>query len=322
MRDGFGRQIDYLRISLTDKCNLRCSYCMPKDGVNMIPHERILSLEETARIASVMRDLGIRKIRLTGGEPLVRKNLSVLLRELDKIGFPDGVHITTNGTLLKDHLDELVEAHIAGINISLDTLRPETFRKLTGEDMLKGVLEAAYEAYDKGIRIKINCVPIRGINDDELINIAYLAKDRRIDVRFIELMPIGCGRDFELIPSGEIKKILESTLGTLTACNDEGRSQPAKMYDISGFSGRIGFISPMSQPFCSSCNRIRLTAEGFLKLCLEKPDGIDLRTPLRENADDAKLADLIVSAVRRKAASHDFRASGASEHKKMVQIGG
>ena len=168
MRDGFGRQIDYLRISLTDKCNLRCSYCMPKDGVNMIPHERILSLEETAHIASVMRDLGIRKIRLTGGEPLVRKNLPVLLRELDKIGFPDGVHITTNGTLLKDHLDDLAAAHIAGINISLDTLRPETFCKLTGEDMLQSVLDAVNEAYDRGIRIKINCVPIRGINDDEL----------------------------------------------------------------------------------------------------------------------------------------------------------
>ena len=321
MRDGFGRQIDYLRISLTDKCNLRCSYCMPKEGVNMISHERILSLEETARIATVMRNLGIRKVRLTGGEPLVRKNLPVLLHELDKIGFPNGVHITTNGTLLKAHLDELAVAHIAGINISLDTLQPETFCKLTGEDMQKSVLEAAYEAYDRGIRIKINCVPIRGINDHELIDIAKLAKDRRIDVRFIELMPIGCGRDYERIPSGEIKRTLEGAFGALTAC-DDGRSQPARMYEVSGFIGRIGFISPMSQPFCTACNRIRLTSEGFLKLCLEKPDGVDLRTPLRGNADDSKLADLIISAVRRKAASHDFRVSEASEHKKMVEIGG
>ena len=322
MRDGFGRQIDYLRISLTDKCNLRCSYCMPEEGVNMIPHERILSLEETARIASVMRDIGIRKIRLTGGEPLVRKNLPVLLHALDDIGFPGGIHITTNGTLLKDHLDELAGAHIAGINISLDTLQPETFRKLTGEDMLGRVLEAAYEAYDRGIRIKFNCVPIHGINDDELVDIAKLAKDRRIDVRFIELMPMGCGKEYERIPSGGIRKILEKDLGTLTACDDEGNRQPARMYEASGFCGRIGFISPMTQPFCTSCNRIRLTAEGFLKLCLEKPDGIDLRTPLRENADNEKLADLIISAVRRKAASHDFCASGASDHKKMVQIGG
>ena len=322
MRDGFGRQIDYLRISLTDRCNLRCSYCMPKEGVSIIPHESILSLEETARIASVMRNIGIRKIRLTGGEPLVRKNLAYLLHALDEIGFPDGVYITTNGTLLKDHLDELVAAHIAGINISLDTLRPETFCKLTGEDMLGRVLDAVYEAYDRGIRVRINCVPLRGINDDELIDIANLAKDRMIDVRFIELMPIGCGREYERIPSGEIRKTLERTFGTLKACDGEVKTQSAGMYEVSGFSGRIGFISPISKPFCTSCNRIRLTSEGFLKLCLEKPDGIDLKTPIRENADDAKLADLIISAVRRKAASHDFCESGASEHKKMVQIGG
>ena len=258
MRDGFGRQIDYLRISLTDKCNLRCTYCMPKEGVNMIPHEKILSLEETARIATVMRTLGIRKIRLTGGEPLVRKNLPHLLHALDEICFPDGVHITTNGTLLKEHLDELAAAHIAGINISLDTLRPETFCKLTGEDMQKRVLEAAFAAYDRGIRVKINCVPIRGINDDELIDIANLAKDRAIDVRFIELMPIGCGRDHERIPSGEVRKILESAIGTLTACDDEGDPRPARMYEVPGFSGRIGFISPMSEPFCTRATLLHL----------------------------------------------------------------
>ena len=322
MRDGYGRQIDYLRISLTDKCNLRCSYCMPKEGVDLIPHERILSLEETARIASVMRSLGIRKIRLTGGEPLVRKNLPVLLHALDRIGFPDGVHITTNGTLLSEHLDELKKAHIAGINISLDTLRPETFRFLTGKDMPGRVLKAVSGAYDRDIRIRINCVPIRGINDDELIDIARLAKDRRLDVRFIELMPIGCGREYERIPSVQIRKTLEGAFGTLSECSGEGVSQPARMYEVSGFCGRIGFISPMSKPFCEACNRIRLTAEGFLKLCLEKPDGIDLRTPLRENVDDVGLADLILSAVKRKPASHDFCEGGASDRKKMVQIGG
>ncbi len=322
MTDGFGRKAEYLRISLTDRCNLRCGYCMPPEGVRCLSHDQILTLEETVRIAGVMKTAGIRKVRLTGGEPLVRKNIGELLRMLAKMSFPDGVYITTNATLLREKLDEIVKAGIAGINISLDTLRPETFCKLTGTDLLEEVIAAVDVAYKTGIRIKLNCVPIEGINDDELIDIAGYAKDRNIDVRFIELMPIGCAVNYTGVPSAKIIDDLSKVYGKPTQRTKDAGSSPAVMYDLPGFTGGIGFISPLSAPFCSSCNRLRLTSEGFLKLCLEKPDGIDLKTLIRQGISDNELKCVIEKAVMQKRAAHDLNRASASEQRKMVQIGG
>ncbi len=322
MTDGFGRKAEYLRISLTDRCNIRCGYCMPPGGVRSLSHDQILTLEETARIAHVMKTAGIRKVRLTGGEPLIRKNIGELLRMLGAMSFPDGVYITTNATLLRDKLDEIVEAGIAGINISLDTLRPETFCFLTGVDLLQEVIAAVDEAYKTGIRIKLNCVPIEGINDDELIDIAGYAKDRNIDVRFIELMPIGCAVNYTGVPSSKILADLSNVYGKPIQRKEDAVSSPAVMYDLPGFTGGIGFISPMSAPFCSSCNRLRLTSEGFLKLCLEKPDGIDLKTLIRQGISDDELKTVIEKAVMQKRAAHDLNRGSASEQRKMVQIGG
>ncbi|MCM1112622.1 MAG: GTP 3',8-cyclase MoaA [Muribaculum sp.] len=332
MRDDLGRVIDYLRISVTDKCNLRCRYCMPPGGVELIPHGELLSLEEIARVAGIMAGLGVCSVRFTGGEPLVRRNLVKLIEDVHGMEGIQEIALTTNGVLLEEQLPALLAAGVTAVNISLDTVDPRIFREITGVDACGKVLSAIERAAASGIRTKINCVPCREWNAGELTEVAGLARRLPVDVRFIELMPVGCGRQFHGIPTGEVLNVLRAEYGAESNSADGNRrgNGPAEYYEFEGFLGKIGFISPLSHKFCGDCNRVRLTAEGYLKLCLQYPAGVDLKALLRGGSSDEAIREAIERSVRAKPASHDFEhaagtADGGAEmpdSRKMVQIGG
>ena len=325
MLDKLNRKIDYLRISVIDRCNLRCVYCMPEEGVESIPHEEILTYDEILRICEIVSELGIRKIKITGGEPLVRKDIVNLIRDIKNIDKIEQVTLTTNGILLHEMLDDLYDAGIDAINISLDTLNKDNFKKITRRDGLEKVLMSIDKAYDLGIRVKINCLAIRDFNLREIVEIASFAKDREIDVRFIELMPIGFGKKYTQIDNDEILSILESRFGTFEIVTEKRGNGPAKYYRNQNMKGCIGFISAISHEFCESCNRIRLTSSGFLKLCLHYNKGIDLKGPIRNGISDEDLKKLIHNTIWNKPISHKFgHANGEQdiELKNMVQIGG
>ena len=325
MLDKLNRKIDYLRISVIDRCNLRCVYCMPEEGIESIPHDEILTYDEILRICEIVSELGIRKIKITGGEPLVRKDIVNLIRDIKNIDKIEQVTLTTNGILLHEMLDDLYDAGIDAINISLDTLNKDNFKKITRRDGLEKVLMSIDKAYDLGIRVKINCLAIRDFNLMELVEIASFAKDREIDVRFIELMPIGFGKKYTQIDNDEILSILESRFGTFEIVTEKRGNGPAKYYRNQNMKGCIGFISAISHEFCESCNRIRLTSSGFLKLCLHYNKGIDLKGPIRNGISDEDLKKLIHNTIWNKPISHKFgHANGEQdiELKNMVQIGG
>lgn len=325
MKDGFGREIDYLRISVTDKCNLRCKYCMPEQGVAFMPHEAVLTLEEIYRVVRIMESLGVRKLRFTGGEPLVRKNLVKLIGDVNSLAGIEDIAITTNGILLKDKIDALKDAGLKRVNISLDTCDRNVFERITGYDGLDCVLESIDAALDRGMQVKINCVPCRELNEPEIESLAELAREKDVDVRFIELMPIGCGKDFHGISSGEILERLELRYGAAQKMPSEMKSETAQYQLFEGFRGRIGFISPMSHKFCSACNRVRLTVEGRLKLCLHYDNGVELKPLLREGRSDDEIRERIAEAVKKKPEAHAFSEKQIKEkedQRKMVQIGG
>ena len=325
MLDKLNRKIDYLRISVIDRCNLRCVYCMPEEGIESIPHDEILTYDEILRICEIVSELGIRKIKITGGEPLVRKDIVNLIRDIKNIDKIEQVTLTTNGILLHEMLDDLYDAGIDAINISLDTLNKDNFKKLTRRDGLEKVLMSIDKAYDLGIRVKINCLAIRDFNLRELVEIASFAKDREIDVRFIELMPIGFGKKYTQIDNDEILSILESRFGTFEIVTEKRGNGPAKYYRNQNMKGCIGFISAISHEFCESCNRIRLTSSGFLKLCLHYNKGIDLKEPIRNGISDEDLKKLIHDTIWNKPISHKFGHASEEqdiELKNMVQIGG
>ena len=325
MLDKLNRKIDYLRISVIDRCNLRCVYCMPEEGIESIPHDEILTYDEILRIREIVSELGIRKIKITGGEPLVRKDIVNLIRDIKNIDKIEQVTLTTNGILLHEMLDDLYDAGIDAINISLDTLNKDNFKKITRRDGLEKVLMSIDKAYDLGIRVKINCLAIRDFNLRELVEIASFAKDREIDVRFIELMPIGFGKKYTQIDNDEILSILESRFGTFEIVTEKRGNGPAKYYRNQNMKGCIGFISAISHEFCESCNRIRLTSSGFLKLCLHYNKGIDLKEPIRNGISDEDLKKLIHDTIWNKPISHKFGHASEEqdiELKNMVQIGG
>ena len=325
MLDKLNRKIDYLRISVIDRCNLRCVYCMPEEGIESIPHDEILTYDEILRICEIVSELGIRKIKITGGEPLVRKDIVNLIRDIKNIDKIEQVTLTTNGILLHEMLDDLYDAGIDAINISLDTLNKDNFKKITRRDGLEKVLMSIDKAYDLGIRVKINCLAIRDFNLMELVEIASFAKDREIDVRFIELMPIGFGKKYTQIDNDEILSILESRFGTFEIVTEKRGNGPAKYYRNQNMKGCIGFISAISHEFCESCNRIRLTSSGFLKLCLHYNKGIDLKEPIRNGISDEDLKKLIHDTIWNKPISHKFGHASEEqdiELKNMVQIGG
>ena len=283
MKDQYKRTIDYMRISVTDRCNLRCRYCMPEEGIECTSHEDILTFEEILQIAEAGAEIGIKKIKITGGEPLVRKGVISLVGSLKKVPGIEEVTMTTNGVLLKEMAEGLYLAGLDAVNISLDTLLPSKYVSITRRDMLEAVIAGIEKAYQLGLRIKINCVAMKNFNENEIPMLAGIARNNNIDVRFIELMPIGLGRNYEYISVKEVQDILEAEYGAGQESKLRHGNGPAVYLDYEGFQGSIGFISAMTQEFCDSCNRVRLTAQGELKLCLNHNQGICLRSLLREN---------------------------------------
>jgi cyclic pyranopterin phosphate synthase len=323
--------IDYLRLSVTDRCNFRCVYCMPEAGVEWRPHEQVLSFEEMLRICRVMAGLGIRKVKVTGGEPLVRKGTAEFAGRLKSIPGIEQVTLTTNGFFLGENLPVLAEGKIDGINISLDALDPAVFREITRGGDVQRVLDAIDRALALGFPLKINCVPVRGLNENDLAGIASIARDRDISVRFIELMPLGDGRRFGPVSGAETAALIRERLGAMEPAGLPGEKPgngPAKYYRIEGFRGRIGFINPMSAGFCGECNRLRLTSLGRLMPCLASETGLDLKACLR--GDDEALARSVCDLVSRKPERHALAGSvygaagtaGGGNTRGMFRIGG
>jgi cyclic pyranopterin phosphate synthase len=320
--DSCGRSINYLRISVTDRCNLRCIYCMPPEGVPQMSHDEILTYEEIRTVVQAAAQLGINKVRLTGGEPLVRADLPELIKMLSQIEGIQELSLTTNGTLLKKYARELKQAGLSRVNVSLDTLKPDKFRYITRLGTLKGVLEGIEAAREAGFEpVKINIVVMRGINDDEILDFAKMTYEDGWHVRFIELMPFKGVAEF--VPSIELRQHI-SLIGKLEPCTPVGGNGPAMYYRLAGARGTIGFISPLTETaFCSRCNRMRLTSDGKLRPCLLGEDEIDLRMPLRNNASLEELKRLILQAVASKREHHNLGGGNARLVKrKMSQIGG
>lgn len=324
MTDSFGRTINYLRLSVTDRCNLRCVYCMPPQGVTWIPHEDILSFEEILRLVRVMAGLGITKIKVTGGEALTRRAVVDLIRQLKLIPDIQQVTLTSNGVLLAEHLDSLIAAGLNGLNISLNTLNAETFSRIAGAAGFERIVSLIARIKSLPFPVKINCVPIRGFNDNEITAIAGLAKDKAAAVRFIELMPLGCAGNFELLTQNEIFAEIEKAFGALAPSASSLGNGPAVYYSPEGWTGKIGFISPMSHNFCGQCNRIRLSAAGLLMPCLSVNTGLDARTMLRSAnnpASDDELANAIKALMLQKPRCHLFSETKQAD-KEMFRIGG
>lgn len=322
MLDQYGRNIDYIRISITDLCNLRCIYCMPEEGVQKLCHDDILSYMEIFRLCTQFAKLGIRKIKITGGEPLVRKDVSCLIQQLYTIEGIEEITLTTNGVLLDEQIEDLYKAGITHINVSLDTLKPDIFTSLTRQPSVDKVLKGIHHALRLGIHVKVNVLLIKGINDKDLMNMVDLAKNELLHVRFIELMPIGIGRTMKGVSEDEIKQQIEQTYGKMTPTYEKLGNGPSSYYKIEGFKGSIGFISALSHTFCESCNRIRLTADGFLKPCLQYDTGLDVRPFLQGDTDSLK--QHIEETIYGKPRAHAFEET-SKEHKEqrlMSNIGG
>jgi len=323
--DNFNRRIDYMRISVTDRCNLRCVYCMPACGIVNKPHEELLSFEEITRIVKVGVSLGINKIRLTGGEPLVRKNLVDLVRILADIEGLKDISMTTNGILLKDYVWQLKEAGLKRLNISLDTLREQRYRDITRLGELKEVRESIYIALKAGFHpLKINALILAGINDDEIIDFLKLTIENPVHVRFLEFMPIKHNEFWKEENFISCKEVMDICcgFGPIEPVNIYGNG-PARNFRIKNALGTFGFIAPITDKFCSSCNRLRLTSDGFMKGCLHSDFKVNLRDALRQGISEKGLIQLIKLAVITKPQEHslDRNSIEASEYL-MCQIGG
>jgi len=306
--DPCNRKLNYLRISITDRCNLRCIYCVPYGFIPKLPHKEILSYEEILHIVRISVGLGISKVRITGGEPLVRKGVYGFLKRLTKIEGLFDISLTTNGVFLKDNINKIKSAGIKRINISLDTLNRKKYRKITGYDFFDQVWEGIELAHKMGFDpVKLNVVPLKGINDDELTDIAALSIDYPFHIRFIEYMPMGTNQmesDHHLL-FPEIKKRIDQ-FGKLIPVEKDMNDGPAERFKFESAKGEIGFIRPISQHFCSTCNRLRLTASGQLRPCLMSDVQVDLKTPLRKGCSDAELAEVFLQAVRLKPLGHNL----------------
>jgi cyclic pyranopterin phosphate synthase len=327
--DAYNRPISYLRISVTDRCNLRCVYCMPPQGVVKRAHDEILRYEEIETVVRAAAELGITKVRLTGGEPLVRPGIVDLVHMLTRVKGIDDLAMTTNGILLTDYAKNLARAGLQRVNVSLDTLRPERFERITRRGSLENALagmEAAHEAELKPV--KINTVVIRGLNDDEVVDFARKTIEPGWHVRFIELMPIGnsttVANDWQDrgVPAQEIKERIESALGKLIPAKINVGNGPARYYCLPSAKGTVGFITPISEHFCTQCNRLRLTADGHLRPCLLSEQEIDLRTPLRAGVNVEQVKTLIVQAIKHKPMQHHLAECETPRDRAMSEIGG
>lgn len=324
MIDGIGREIDYIRISVTDRCNLRCQYCMPEEGVALADHQDILSYQEIEHLAEIFASMGFQKIKLTGGEPLVRREMEQLVKSLKRIDGIEQVTLTTNGVLLKEKMQALAEADIDGINLSLDSLDAAEYISITRRNEFQKAWDGFLEALKyPEIPLKINCVPMKQ-SQESLCRMAQLARDYPVHVRFIEMMPIGLGSECPGHSEEEIMEILEANFGVGQPVAEVLGNGPGHYVKFEGFQGKIGFISAVSHKFCSSCNRVRLTAQGYLKACLQYDKGVDLREPLRSGASDSELREIIRQAILEKPEGHAFfqGLQENGEKKIMSQIGG
>ena len=328
--DAYNRPISYLRISITDRCNLRCIYCMPEEGVTWRPHEEVLRYEEIETIVQAAADLGISKVRLTGGEPLVRLGIVELVRKIARVDGIDDLAMTTNGLLLARYAQDLADAGLHRVNISLDTLDSKRFRRITRRGDLADVLGGIEAARQAGLHpIKINTVVIRGLNADGVVDLA--AKTLEADwwnIRFIELMPVGNGEliskewEAKTVTAREVRARIESSLGHLQPARMSTGNGPARYYRLPSGRGTVGFITPISEHFCYRCNRLRLTADGQLRPCLLSDQEIDLRTPLREGADTEEVKSLIVQGINCKPTRHHLDERLQPRNRTMSEIGG
>jgi len=335
LSDPFNRPINYLRISVTDRCNLRCVYCLPPEGVNLLPQGEILSYEEIARVAALAAQLGINKVRITGGEPLVRARLRELVALLAGIRGIDDISLTTNGILLKEFAAELKQAGLKRVNVSLDSLNRDRFERITRYNKLDAVLQGIEAAKGCGLNpIKVNMVVMRDINDDEVMDFARLTISQGWHVRFIELMPFVTDNPPDghsvagkvnlhpgFVSADEVKERLNE-LGSLEPSLPITGNGPARYYRFSDASGTVGFIAPISQHFCFSCNRLRLTAEGKLRPCLLDDREVDLHQPLRNGSSDQELKKVITEAIQTKPQKHGLTRGRVSKKRLMSQVGG
>lgn len=353
--DPFHRVIDYLRVSITDRCNFRCVYCMPEEGFPCTPKEEQLTSGEIVRLVAVAASVGMRKVRLTGGEPLLRKDLPDLVRQIAMIPGIEETSVTTNGHLLESMAEDLAQAGLTRVNVSLDTLRPERFLPIARRGSLDRVLAGISTAESAGLQpIKINCVVMKGVNDDEAVDFARLTLRKPIHVRFIEVMPMrwnldesgsfdpfvahgqsrliqlqhargGMLSDLDLrrmfLPWSEIKDRIEAAWGPLLEAK-VATNGPARSFRVPGAAGTVGFISQITHDFCSQCNRLRLTHDGFLRPCLMSDGEVDLRTPMRLGATDEELRDLLRHVVAHKPERHYLHEGQRVTGRGMSQIGG
>jgi len=319
MIDNRGRDINYIRVSLTDRCNLRCIYCMPEEGIAKKSHEDMLRFEDTIKILKASALLGIKKVRFTGGEPLVVKDIDKLIYETSKIPGIDDIAITTNAMLLGDMADDLKEAGLKRVNISLDTLKAEKFKKITRGGNIEGVFKAIDRCLSLGMKpVKINTVMIKGINDDEIEDLIYLTKKLPVNIRFIELMPIGEGVNYYKDGFISAEDVICQFPEMVPISNSA--SSTAKLYKIPNSKGSVGFISPLSCKFCGDCNRIRLTASGTIKPCLHSEEEFDLKKELN---NEIKLIAELKKIIYNKPSQHNLESDGMSEsRRKMYEIGG
>jgi cyclic pyranopterin phosphate synthase len=326
MLDTFNRHINYLRISVTDRCNLRCIYCMPTEGVSLIGHDDILRYEEILRVARCAAQKGITKIRITGGEPLVRKGIIDLIADLGRIPGIDDLSITTNGVLLEACAQALYQSGMRRINISLDTLDPEKYRTITRGGDINAVFAGISKARQAGFTpIKINVVAMRNVNDDEAVEFARLTMDRPVHIRFIEFMPVAgqtMWEEAQFISSEELQERIRA-IGTLIPLDADQKAGPAKMFQLEGAQGKLGFITALSSHFCATCNRLRLTADGKLRTCLFSDHEIDLKPLLRGGCSDDELSSVIEQAIQSKPQRHEIHeASFKKCSRTMSAIGG
>jgi cyclic pyranopterin phosphate synthase len=324
LSDSFQRPITYLRISVTDRCNLRCIYCMPEAGVDLMSHYDILSYEEIYTVAKAAAELGINRIRLTGGEPLVRAGIADLISLLAGIETIEDLSLTTNGILLAQYATGLKEAGLQRVNISLDTLKPDRFRQITRCGNLADTLRGIEAARAAGLTpVKINVVVMAGVNDDEITDFAAKTVTDGWNVRFIELMPVSSNEPVsdKLVSVSEIRKRLE-TMGKLEPWKVDAGNGPAKYFRLPGASGTVGFISPVTEHFCFQCNRLRLTADGKLRPCLLSEAEIDLKGPLRGGAPVEELKNLISQAIANKPKGHQLAGGARPKGRPFSQVGG
>ena len=320
--DHYHRVIDYLRVSITDLCNLRCVYCRPPEGVKLIPHDEILRYEEILAIVRVAAEMGVRKVRITGGEPLVRRGVVEFISKLHELEAIEDIGLTTNGILLASMAKDLRDTGLTRLNISLDSLQRDTFKAITGADRLDDVLAGIRSALSAGFSaVKINVVLLQGINEKDVPAFARLTMDNPLDVRFIERMPFGADavpKSPDSFSAHKALEIIRTEFGDLLPMERTSLDGPATMFKLAGAQGRIGIIDPITGHFCGTCNRLRLTARGTLRPCLLGHSEIDIKTPLRKGASEKELAEIIQAAVLAKPIGNQSRYTAINDGMNMI----